>query len=43
MSPMFLTAYVLLWPALVAGVLFVIVRAFGREWREARTEGRRLV
>lgn len=43
MSPMFLTVYVLIWPVLVAGVLAVLVRAFAREWREARKEGRSLI
>ena len=43
MSPMFLTVYVLMWPVLVAGVLFVLVRAFSREWRKARQAGRPLV
>lgn len=38
-----LTAYVLVWPIAVAGVLFVIVRAFVREWRQARREGRDLI
>lgn len=38
-----LTLYVLIWPALVAVVLFVITRAFLREWREARREGRDLI
>lgn len=43
MSSTFLTVYVLMWPVLVAGVLFVLVRAFSREWRKARREGRTLV
>lgn len=43
MSPIVLTAYVLIWPILVAGVLFVLVRSFAREWRQARKEGRTLV
>lgn len=43
MSPMFLTIYVLMWPVLVAGVLFVLVRAFSREWHKAKQEGRSLV
>ena len=40
---MWLTIYVLVWPALVAGVLFVISRAFIAEWREARREGRDII
>ena len=43
MSTMLLTVYVLMWPVIVAGVLFVLVRAFSREWRKAREEGRRLI
>nr|WP_240979879.1 putative transporter small subunit [Streptomyces sp. HNM0574] len=38
-----MTVYVLMWPALVAGVLFVICRGFLREWAEARRENRRLI
>lgn len=40
---MWLSGYVLIWPALVAGVLFVISRAFVAEWREARREGRDII
>lgn len=43
MSPLLLTIYVLMWPVLVAGVLIVLVRAFSREWRNAKREGRSLV
>ena len=38
-----LTIYVLIWPVIVAGVLFYIGRAFIAEWIQARREGRRLV
>ncbi|WP_228813948.1 MULTISPECIES: putative transporter small subunit [Nocardia] len=38
-----LTLYVLIWPLIVAGVLFVIVRAFLRELREAKSEGRDII
>lgn len=38
-----LTLYVLTWPLVVAGVLFVIIRAFVREWREAKAEGRDII
>lgn len=31
-----LTLYVLVWPAIVAGTLFVIMRAFFRDLRKAR-------
>lgn len=38
-----LTAYVLTWPVLVAGVMLVIFRAFIREWLQARREGRDII
>ncbi|WP_217697552.1 putative transporter small subunit [Nocardia donostiensis] len=38
-----LTLYVLIWPLVVAGVLFVIIRAFVREWRKAKAEGRDII
>ena len=37
------TAYILVWPLLVAGVLSVILVSFFRELRTARREGRRIV
>lgn len=43
MSPAFLTFYVLIWPVIVAIVLFVLVRAFTREMRLARKEGRPMI
>lgn len=43
MSPFWLSVYVLMWPVIVAGVLFVIARAFLSEWREARREGRDII
>jgi len=43
MESLFLTLYVLVWPVVVAGVLFVIARAFFRELRAARREGRDIV
>ncbi len=43
MDPIFLTLYVLMWPAIVGGVLFVIARAFIRELLEARREGRTII
>ena len=39
----FLTLYVLIWPAVVAVILAVIVRAFFREVQKAREAGRRLI
>lgn len=38
-----LTAYVLMWPVIVAGVLFVLSRGFLGEWFEARRHGRDLI
>lgn len=38
-----LTVYVLMWPVLVAVVLFVISRGFFREWAQSRRDGRDLI
>jgi len=43
MNTTLLTLYVLVWPAVVAVVLFVIAGGFFREWRAARKEGRDLI
>ncbi|MDP0925793.1 MULTISPECIES: putative transporter small subunit [Paracoccus] len=43
MTEILLSAYVLVWPVIVAGVLFVLVRAFLREIREARKDGRPMI
>ncbi|WP_210768444.1 putative transporter small subunit [Occultella glacieicola] len=43
MSTIALTVYVLIWPAVVAVVLYVIGRAFFTEWLEARREGRDII
>ncbi|MFF9346285.1 putative transporter small subunit [Streptomyces sp. NPDC014734] len=43
MTILALSAYVLMWPAIVAVVLFVISRAFFREWAEARRKGQRMI
>lgn len=43
MTTILLTCYVLIWPLLVAVVLFVISRGFFSEWREARREGRSII
>lgn len=43
MATFWLTLYVLIWPVLTLGTLTVIVRAFYREWRKARDEGRPLI
>ena len=38
-----MTIYVLIWPIIVAAVLFVLVRAFVHEWRESRRSGEDLI
>lgn len=43
MSTIALTAYVLVWPVIVGGTLFVICRAFFREMREAKREGKQII
>lgn len=43
MSPIFLTAFTLVWPIVVAGVLSVISRAFFREMRQARLNDRPMI
>ena len=43
MTTFWLTVYVLVWPVITLGTLGVIVRAFYKEWREARAEGRSIV
>ncbi|EPR76659.1 hypothetical protein ADILRU_0984 [Leifsonia rubra CMS 76R] len=35
--------YMLIWPVIVAGVLFVLVRAFLADWRKSRSEGRSII
>lgn len=43
MEIIILTAYVLVWPVIVIGVLVVIVRAFMKDAREAKREGRQII
>jgi len=43
MSPILLTIYVLMWPVIVAGVLFVLVRGFVREWAESKRDGEAII
>lgn len=43
MTTIALTAYVLVWPLIVAGVLFVICRSFFRELREAKRQGKSII
>ncbi|MCF8570501.1 putative transporter small subunit [Gordonia sp. HY002] len=43
MNAFWMTVYVLIWPLITLSTLTVIVRAFIKEWREARKEGRSIV
>ncbi|WP_217482694.1 putative transporter small subunit [Sulfitobacter maritimus] len=43
MSPTFLTIYVLIFPAIVAAVLFFLLQAFWKEWRKARRSGKSII
>lgn len=43
MGTVLLTVYVLIWPVIVACVLFFLVRGFIKDWRTAREEGRPLI
>jgi hypothetical protein len=42
-STIALTVYVLMWPVIVAVVLFIIGRAFTNDWLKARREGRDII
>lgn len=37
------TFYLLMWPVVVAIIMFVIARGFFKEWAQARREGRMLI
>lgn len=43
LSTIALTVYMLLWPFVVTGTLFVIVRAFIKEARKAKAENRSII
>lgn len=43
MKTFLLTVYVLIWPVIVTGTLFVVVRAFVKEWLQAKREGREII
>jgi len=43
METMLLTAYVLVWPIIVVGVLAVVIRAFVKDAKEAKREGRDII
>ncbi|WOC11233.1 putative transporter small subunit [Gordonia sp. MP11Mi] len=43
MTGFWMTLYVLVWPLITLSTLTVIVRAFVKEWRQARREGRPII
>lgn len=43
MEILVLTAYVLVWPVVVIGVLSIIIRAFVKDARQAKREGRQII
>ncbi|MPV38911.1 putative transporter small subunit [Georgenia subflava] len=43
MQTLILTGYVLMWPVIVAVVMYVIARGFFKDWAQARREGRDLI
>ncbi|CAN7311701.1 MULTISPECIES: putative transporter small subunit [Microbacterium] len=43
METILLTAYVLVWPIIVVGVLTVVIRAFVKDAKEAKREGRDII
>lgn len=43
METLLLTAYVLVWPIIVIGTLTMIIRAFVKDAREAKREGRQII
>lgn len=43
MTTFFLTLYVLIWPVIVVGVLFIITRSFFKELKEARDRGEPII
>jgi len=43
METIMLTAYVLVWPIIVIGTLTVIIRAFVKDARQAKKEGRQII
>ena len=43
METLLLTVYVLIWPVIVAGTLYVISRGFFKEWAQSRREGRSII
>lgn len=38
-----MTFYILIWPLISAIVLFIIVRSFLKEWKQAKSDGKSLI
>ena len=43
MTTLVLTAYVLIWPIIVAFVLVFLARGFIKDWRQSRKDGRPII
>jgi hypothetical protein len=43
MSISWLTAYILVWPVIAAGVMAVLIASLVKDWREARRCGQKMV
>ena len=43
MSVAWLTAYILVWPVIAAGVMGVLLVSLVKDWREARRSGQEMV
>lgn len=43
METFFLTLYVLMWPVIVAGVLWTLCKGFIKDWWTSRKEGRSII
>lgn len=43
MEILFLTIYVLMWPVIVAGILWTVCRGFFKDWLASRKEGRPII
>lgn len=43
METILMTVYVLMWPAIVIGILGILVKGFVSDWKQARREGRPLI
>lgn len=43
MTTLALTTYVLIWPLIVAFVLYFLGRGFFKDWRQSRKDGRPII